>query len=204
MRCVKNGKLVATLAQEQDMPITLSESLTVFGNSNHMDGFLIKYEKGIEEGGELEKPLTEAPNYYAWINIASEQVFYRIREMIYINTEDHGVFDATYKSLLDHLFSKHNPGKNQIDCILLFAKIRHLMVHKGFPNPHIAPSENSREIAKGYPFDVEEVRSLAERLQSPKSYSELHVCHRTAMRTIGSFEKEFVHNFGIMQISKKY
>ncbi len=185
------------------MPITLTESLTVFGNSNHLGGFLGNYENGIKEKGEVEKPLTQAPNYFAWISTASEQVFYRIREMIYVNTEDHTVFDASYKSLLDHVFETHHLTDDQRESILLFAKIRHLMVHKGFPNPHTAPSQNSRNIAKGHPFTADEVASLAERLQSPKCYPELYEQHRVAMKAISLFEKEFVHDFGFMQISKK-
>lgn len=184
------------------MPISITESLSVSGNANFLGGFLIDYESSIEKNQETEKPLSKAPNYFAWLNIASEQVFYRIREMIYINTERHEVFDSSYKSLLDHILDNHKPAPDQWESILLFAKIRHLMVHKGFPNPHAAPSENSRDIAKNYPFTPDEVKSLAEYLQSPKCYPTLHEQHQNALRAIDSFEKEFVHDFGFMQISK--
>jgi hypothetical protein len=40
------------------MTISLIESLSVFGNSNFLNGFLNDYEKGIEENQEIEKPLT--------------------------------------------------------------------------------------------------------------------------------------------------
>ena len=184
------------------MPISLTESLTVFGNSNHLGGFLQDYERGIDQNNEIEKPLTKAPNYFAWINVASEQVFYRIRELIYVNTEDDQVFDASYKSLLDHVIESYRLTVEQIDAILLFAKIRHLLVHKGFPNPHTAPSENSRSIAKGHPFAVEDVNALAERLETPSCYIELKDLHRIAMIAIDSCERDFVHDFGFMQISK--
>jgi hypothetical protein len=185
------------------MPISIEESLSVFGNSNHLGGFLQDYETAIDQNGEVKKPLTKAPNYFAWINAASGQVFYRIREMIYINTEDHAVFDAPYKSLLNHVLERYELTEEQIEAILLFAKIRHLLVHKGFPNPHIAPSENEREIAKDRSFDGSEVQSLAERLHSPACYTELRNVHRVAMLAISSCEKEFTHYFGSFQVSKK-
>jgi len=185
------------------MPISLNESLSVFGNSNHLGGFLGHYENGIKANQETEKPLTQAPNYFAWISTASEQVFYRIREMIYVNTEEHGVFDQPYTFLLDYIFENHDPTEEQTESILLFAKIRHLIVHKGFPNPHTAPSENSRNIAKGRAFTSEDVEALAEQLHSPKCYPNLYAKHRIAIKAIDSFEKEFIHDFGFMKISKK-
>jgi hypothetical protein len=185
------------------MPIYLTESLSVSGNANHLGGFLQDYEDAIDLNGEIDKPLTKAPHYFAWINTASEQVFYRIRELIYINSEDHSVFDAPYKSLLDYVIENGRLSEAQIEVILLFAKIRHLLVHKGFPNPHLAPSEKSREIAKGKPFTACEVSSLAERLQSPACYVQLRDQHRAAMQAIESCETEFTHDFGFLRISKK-
>lgn len=183
------------------MTITLVESLSGFGNSNHWGVFLSSYEKGIEENNEVDMPLAQAPNYFAWINIACEQVFYRIREMIYVNEENYDVFDWPYICLVDHIFDNYEPTDEQKESILLFAKIRHLIVHKGFPNPYTIPSENSRKIAKEHLFTPDDVRLLAERLQSPKYYHELREQYRMIMEAIGLYENNFAHNFGFMQIS---
>lgn len=185
------------------MAITISDSLSVFGNSNHLVGFLASYEEKIVENAEAEKPLSKAPNYYAWIHIASEQVFYRIKEMIYVNEENESSFDMPYKSLLNRLLSNYEPSKEQIEAIILFAKIRHLLVHKGFPNPHVCPSSNNRDIANGYPFNAPQVNELAHYLQSPDCYPELKEKFTIAVNAISSFEKDVEHDFGFMRIIKK-
>ena len=200
---IENQNLFNNIVRMRPMPISLRDSLAVFGNSNHFAGFLKYYETEIEKRCELEKSLAKAPNYYAWIHIAAEQVFYSIREMIYINDKDEKAFDLSYKSLLNSLFSKSHLSREQVEAILLFAKIRHLLVHKGFPNPHVLPAENEREIANGYSFNVEEVQKIAEMLSSPKCFSNLKSKFSIAMKAISSIEQEFDHVFPFMRISKK-
>lgn len=137
------------------------------------------------------------------IYFASEQVFYRIKEMIYLVEQDEKAFDQTYKWLIDHLISNYSLSGEQLDEILLFAKIRHILVHKGFPNPHVTPSQNKREIAKGYLFDASEVKELVHSLCSPKFYPSLRKKFSLAMRTISLFEGEIDQNFGVLRILKK-
>jgi len=185
------------------MAISLEESLAVCGNSNHLRGFLACYEAKIEENSESEKRLPDAPHYFAWIHFASEQVFYRIKEMIYLIEQDEKAFDRPYKSLLNYLILKHDLSSEQQDVILLFAKIRHLLVHKGFPNPHITPFQNKREIAKGHFFDTSEVKELVHLLCSPKFYPSLRKKFLLAMEAISSLEGEVDKNFGFLRITKK-
>jgi hypothetical protein len=184
------------------MPISLAESLSVSGNANHIGHFLKDFEDAIDLHDESNKLLTQAPHYFAWINAASEYVYYRIREMIYINTENIEVFDAPYKSLLDHIIDIEKLYNEQVEAIILFARIRHLLVHKGFPNPHTSPSEKEREIAKGRPFTTSEVKALAERLRSPSCYPELRNQHIIALQAISACEQEFTHDFGFFRVSK--
>jgi len=185
------------------MPISLDESLVVFGNSNHLGHFLTYYETKIEEYGETEKDLTYAPNYFAWVYFASEQVFYRVKEMVCWNEQNEKTFDWTYKTLLDHLFSTYTPDVKEREALLLFAKIRHILVHKGFPNPHVTPSNNKREIAKGHIFEVSEIIQLTSSLSSPKFYPSLRKKFSLAITAISSFEKEVNQNFGSCIIKKK-
>jgi hypothetical protein len=184
------------------MPISVAESLSVAGNANHIGCFLKDFEDAIDQNDESNKVLTKAPHYFAWINAASEHVYYRIREMIYINTENSDVFDESYKSLLDRIIDIGKLNDEQVEAIVLFARIRNLLVHKGFPNPHISPSQSERCIAKGRPFTVREVKALAERLRSPSCYPELRNQLRIALQAISACEQEFTHNFGLFQISK--
>lgn len=185
------------------MPISPEESLAVFGNSNHLQGFLADYEKAIKDNEEFAKPLTHAPHYYAWIRTAAEQVYYRIREMLYVNREDEKVFDWEYKTLLDTLFGSHALSAEQQESIVLFAKMRQLLVHKGFPNPHASPSENSRDISRGRSFTPAQVQELAEYLRNPGVFHDLQAKYVIAMRAIGACEREFTQNFGSFSISKK-
>lgn len=185
------------------MPVSMHESLSVFGNSNYLRCFLHDYECKIEEDKEFDKPLFKALNYFSWINIASAQVFYRIREMIYVNTENEKVFDDSYKALLNYVIKECKLSDDDLDAIILFAKIRHLLVHKGFPNPHIAPTNKELEIATGRKFTAKEVNELASFLQKPSNYKFLQSKYEMAMKAIGSFEKEMEHNFGSFQITKK-
>lgn len=185
------------------MSIYSKDSLALFGNSNHLNGFIKNYEQGIRQENEEEKGLSEAPNYYAWLCAASGLVYYRIRRAIYVNDDDHEAFDAPYKTLLDKFLSVQKLTKEQTESVLLFAKIRHLIVHKGFPNPHTAPSENEREISKGHRFDKNEVQALAEQLHSPSGFSELYDKYQIANEAISAFEKNFVHDFGSFQVSRK-
>lgn len=185
------------------MSLSLKESLATLGNSNHLDGFLNEYKAAVLSNNEMDKPFTMAPNYYAWLSTASEQVFYRIREMIFVNTGNIEVFDKPYRYLLDHIIDNQNLIKNQVNTIVFFAKIRHLMVHKGFPNPHESPSNNNREIAKGYKFTEEEVFELAKRLYLPKEFNNLVELHAEAMRAISQCENDYEYDYGFLKISKK-
>ena len=185
------------------MSISENDSLAVSGNSIHLAHIIGYFEKQIEKNGEVEKYLVDAPNYYAWLHIASEHMFYRIKELFYVNTEDHKAFDLPYMTLLTQLLNDYSLTKEQIEAVLLFAKIRHLLVHKGFPHPHISPTQNSRKIATGYPFSAEMVSDLANVLKKPSCYPDLQKKYDLALHCIESVENEFVHDFGFVQISKR-
>ena len=182
--------------------MSLEDTLSVSGNSNHLGGFLSYYEQQIEERSETGRPLTDAPNYYAWMHIASEQVFYRIRELIYFNANDETAFDKEYKKLLNIAFNNYKFSPDEKETIVLFAKIRHLLVHKGFPNPHVTPSNRGNEIAKGHPFTKEDVWILVNKLREPSTFHELSEKYDIAMGAIANNEKDVELNFGFMQFTK--
>lgn len=177
--------------------------LSVSGNSNHLGCFLADFEAAIKNNNEEGKSFTMAPNYYAWICAASEHVFYSIREIMYLNTEDDQVFDFAYTKLLNYIIENNSCNKEELESILLFAKMRHLIVHKGFPNPHVVPSENEREIAKGHTFRKSEIEEMAVMLRNTNSFTSLYESHRCAIKAISSLQKKTNYDFGIMQITNK-
>lgn len=184
------------------MPISLSETYATFGNSHYMSGFLKYYESQIIENIEMTKCLPQAPNYYAWIHIASENIFYRIKEMIYINKSDEGVYDWSYRKLVNELFEIGELTEEEREAILLFAKIRHLLVHKGFPNPHLSPSSKEHSIAYGYTFTKSDVKAITDTLRTPENFNSLKQSFETATSAIKSLQQDFDHDFGSVRIRK--
>nr|WP_324257913.1 hypothetical protein [Cellvibrio fontiphilus] len=184
------------------MPFSLSETLANLGNSNHIECFLVHYEQSIEANLEYEKSLSEAPNYYAWLICSSEHVYYKIRELVYTNTGDEDAFDFPYKQLLNEFF-KHDLNLQEKECVIKVAKIRHLIVHKGFPNPHSSPSNRNNFIADGVSFTNDEVFKLANEIASPSSFRNLKNIHEIVMSAIKAHEKPFLRDFGGIKVIKK-
>jgi hypothetical protein len=182
--------------------LKMRESMSVFGNSHYQSDFLAYYESQIQENSETSKLLTQAPNYYAWIHIASENVYYRIKEMIYVNETNIESFNFPYKRLLDHLFSSHDITQEQKDAILLFAKIRHLLVHKGFPNPHTAPSDDERKLTENFIFSSTEVKATTTLLRNPACFNELKDSFSLASKSISALQQEYDNEFGSVRIRK--
>lgn len=174
------------------MTISLQDTVAAIGNSSHIGEYIRYFEKQIEERNELSRPLSDCPNYFAWLATSSEYVCYRIRELIYFNKNDHEAFDWSYKHLLDTL-SEFNMPEDAMKNIFLFVKIRHLLVHKGFPNPHAEPTKNCRPIANSAPYDSDDVWKICERLRDPKSFSLLKKEFSSAMTDLGLLQVPFKH-----------
>ncbi len=185
------------------MPISAHETIATTSNSNFVGNFLAYFENQIEDNQEPEKSLSETPNYFAWLGIVSEYITYLIRAMIYINHEDSDAFDYPYKKLLDTLLSNKKLSEEQKEYLILFAEIRHIMVHKGFPNPHKKPSNNERLITKGYTLKAERVSEIADLISKPKSYTELRKKSDASIKAILSVTNELNHDFGWIQIKDR-
>lgn len=174
------------------------EVLAVTGNSNYISSYLAYFESNIEQG----RYLSDSPDYYAWLCIASERVLYRLREMMFFNEKDSGVFDLNYKPLIDRAFSNYSFDAKDKESILLFAKIRHIMVHKGFPNPHEIPSSNERPITNDTIFGKAEVWELVEYLRSLANFHDLKEKYNKAVGSICEKEKAIDHCFGSMTVKR--
>lgn len=186
---------------------SFKEDLPLWNNTIVRDSILSNIEKSIIANHETSKSLIEAPNYYAWITIAPTCIFLKIQELVY-NAEDNiDVFDWGYRQLLNYVFNKIKHDELQINAILEFAKIRHLLAHKGFPDPHRIPSEGSkksREIATNYKFDYQQVHDLAKKLRSPSYFAELKAQYMTAVRAIDSLGSDSNRAYDGMAFSVSY
>ena len=140
---------------------------------NYLSGFIEYLETEIYRKSEHHNYLHEAPNYYNWLCIASEFVFYKIREVNYYKNNNHDVFNDSYKKLLDNLFEDKSIDQELKNKIIYFAKIRHILTHKGFPNPHIVPSSSERQITKGVFLRKEETKEICESLFKPSIFPKL-------------------------------
>jgi len=165
------------------------EALGAWGNSNHYLNYLNKFEHEIKSNKEYNKPLSDAANYFAWLLVAPMFIIHRIRELLFLDTKDIKIFDCSFKDLLDNFNNNYNPDKEGFNCIMKFIKIRHLLIHKGFRNPHIKPSTNKTIIADGYPFKAKEVIELGNEIANPNNYDKLLQCFKIAIATVDSFKK---------------
>lgn len=161
------------------------ELLTSIGNETHLTSYISYFESQIEKNEEYNRLLTQSPNYYVWLYLTSDFIFYSIRQLLYWNNnKDEKFFDETYKKLLDQLFEQCQFEDKTKECIILFAQIRHLLVHKGFPNLHSAPIKNSRPLAKGINFDEAEIFRVSEKIKSPQEYKALKNSYKLALESI--------------------
>ncbi|WFP49786.1 hypothetical protein PL263_17000 [Methylomonas sp. EFPC3] len=180
----------------------MQDTLAVTGNIHHLSGYISYFEHQVEARRECDNILTECPNYFAWLYISSESIYYKIKELIYFNEKDHTVFDKPYSELLNLLFSSFalsNEGKKRV---LIFSKIRHLLVHKGFPNPHFTPSNTPRRLASDIPFDLDDVWNVCEKLRDPKVYFDLKTDYYLILNELDSMEINININFGNIEFYK--
>ena len=173
------------------------EALAGLGNSSHLYGYIMEYEKRIDAEKETAKSLAECPNYYAWVTVASEFVYYTVKETLFLggNATNVDIYELGYADLLNRIFADPKMTPALKDDLLLFARIRHLIVHKGFPNPHQAPSRAERTLAKGEVYDFASVWEVARRLRGPSGFPSLKDAFRrvqSGLREIrGPFSKSF-------------
>jgi hypothetical protein len=174
------------------------EVFAVDGNSNHISSYLDYFESNMEQG----RCLIDSPNYYAWLCIASERVLYRLREMIFFDEKDPEIFNLEYKKLIDRAFFNYSFDAKEKDSILLFVKIRHIIVHKGFPNPHEIPSSKERSVANDITFGKAEVWELVRYLRFPENFRDLREKYDKAIRSICEKEKAENHYFGPVTVKR--
>jgi hypothetical protein len=165
------------------IPDGTKDLLGTLGNSNVLWGYLSVYEKAVAAGNETTKGIAQAPNYYAWLATASEYVYSQVKETLFLmgGATEPALFDADYKRVLNRIFADPKMTPALRDDILLFARIRHLVVHKGFPNTLTAPANAERELAAGVVYDFQAVKETAERVGVPAEFPALKEAFRRVL-----------------------
>lgn len=180
----------------------LVDTLSVGGNNSFIYEQLKYFEDQIKLHSETGKNIYKAPNYYAWLLMASESVLYRIRELLYFNNSDHNAFDEQYSKLLNKIFSSYRLLEKDKEDILFFAKTRHLLVHKGYPNQHVVPAEKAYNICSGYQFSKEDIQKHKEYLTNTKNFLEIKDRFYSTIRTVNKQENPVKQDFGFMSVEK--
>ena len=179
------------------MTHSLKDTLAVTGNSNHLLGFINHYEAQIAARGEESCSLSDAPSYYAWLCVTSEYVYYAVKKLIFFESlaSDSAVFDLPYSKVLDRLLGMAEVTQPLKDDVLLFARIRHLLVHKGFPNPHDAPTAKARTLANDIMYQTAEVWEVCNRIRNPREYSDLKLVFSRVIRDLANLHGAFEFSF---------
>ena len=140
------------------------------GNENHWSWWIAGLETRIATDKEHARPLSEAGTYVAWLLLSSEFIFYRLRLYLYAvgGMQDGGVFNDRYSELLDAV-AERMPADIAGDTAFA-VRVRHIMVHKGFPNPQEAPTKAAGGHGK---FGEEEVWRVRDEIKAPSNYSSI-------------------------------
>ena len=123
---------------------TMGNVLGAFGNEN-IRGHHIKYfeDQLIENNENTVKDVTLAPNYYAWLCLMVEHIFWIMRSFCFKQSElDQENLNLLYNnsitkfiSIIRELRVFSNPAlENLYELSVKVLTIRHAIVHKGFPN----------------------------------------------------------------------
>lgn len=150
----------------------------VFGNENIRGCHIQYFEQRVVEARENTKDhITSAPNFYAWLWVYAEHVFWDIRGFCYrhgklVDTDldmEYAKLVRTFGTLCRTLKLCSNEGQ-QSEVLRIVSKtllLRHAFVHRGFPNLLPATSKDKRETKKSReaiswysnPRNFEEIRA---------------------------------------------
>jgi hypothetical protein len=174
------------------MDMNMRDTFAVDGNTHILFAYLSYFENQIESTKEYYRDISQSPNYYAWLSLASHLIYYRISELLYFNEKNADVFNWGYSQLVEKLFTLQSIAlsNEEKEGVILFVEIRHSLVHKGFPNFHNAPASNGRPIGTGIIFNKPEVNRVNAMLQSPKSYLVLKETFRTIIKKLNSLQSD--------------
>ncbi|MCK4394748.1 hypothetical protein KAX17_17760 [Candidatus Bipolaricaulota bacterium] len=149
-----------------------SDALASLGNQSYWSGWLAFLEMEIESRKEVDGSLADAACYVSWLLLSAEYIFYRLRWYFYVagNFEDEQIFDDSYNKLFDKC-AKVMPTDIR-EHVQFAVKVRHIFVHKGFPNPQEAPTKRINEVC-GEVFCEADIRKIRNQIENPANYEKV-------------------------------
>lgn len=144
------------------------DGIASLGNQSHWSGWLAFLETEIESRKEVDRPLTDAACYVSWLLLSAEYIVYRLRWHFYADGsfEDAQIFDEPYSKLLDMCTEVMPTDIRQH--VQFAVNVRHIFVHKGFPNPQEEPTKRGRKV-----FSEADVRAVRNQIENPANYGKV-------------------------------
>jgi hypothetical protein len=144
----------------------IEDKAQIFGNvlgplgNNNIRSYHIGYFRSqlLEKNEHQKAALASCPNYYAWVVIYAEHVFWLLRQFCYNhnNLQEPKVFTSDYNKLMRVFWAKcaQLPCYTEAEIKAVFAEIvtvlifRHSVVHGGFPNVFPATLAGLKDVKK--------------------------------------------------------
>ena len=190
MKKLNINKLTKNIPEKTNL---LGNVLGSFGNNNIRGCHIGYFEQRLIETKEHQKStLASAPNYFAWVIIFSEHIFWLIREFCYHQHELKTPSNLTsdYKTLLRVFTDKcdkiscysEEEIEEMFETIIKVLIVRHAFVHGGFPNILPAtleallkkkhrPTRHKADLTKNY--SEEEVKKVIDNYSNPMNFKEI-------------------------------
>ena len=137
-------EISAAKLSEKDRHMLMGNVLGFFGNDNIRAHHIAYFEGKILDNGETShKDASTAPNYYAWLCLMTEHLFWAMRSFCFKQNEfENDEFTLMYNELITRFIDLYSELDSVTDDQLqaLYEKavkvleLRHAIIHKGFPN----------------------------------------------------------------------
>lgn len=185
-------KEISTVNTEPKNKYKLMENvLGVFGNDNIRGHHIAFFKENLIENNEFrQNGISTAPNYYAWLCLMTEHLFWAMRSFCFRQNElKNDDLTLMYNDLITKFCDTcRNQGsltdaqlKNIFNKAVKVLELRHAIIHKGFPNllpiffedRHV---RNKPSITKGGPKDKFTETSTKETIEwfsNPKNFYEI-------------------------------
>ncbi len=175
----------------KDKKMLMGNVLGSFGNENIRGHHIAYFEKRlIEENETIQKDVTLAPNYYAWLCLMTEHLFWIMRNFCFRQNEfRHDNLVLMYNELItkfcDTCLSLGSFSDNQLEKLFEIAikliEIRQAIIHKGFPNllpvvfenKHVRNKPNKTKGGPKEKFSEDSTRKSIEWFSNPKNFAEI-------------------------------
>ena len=175
----------------KDKRMLFGNVLGSFGNENIRRSHIAYFEKQLNENNESrQRDITLAPNYYAWLCLITEHLFWMMRRFCFRQNEfEHDNFALMYNDLITKfcdtcrssgLFSD-TQLQHLFEIAIKLLEIRHAIIHKGFPNllpiafesKHVRNKPSMTKGGQQEKFTEISTRESIEWFSNPQNFTEI-------------------------------